>query len=42
MVFKSVSVSFSITGTRQTVVSTARMTPYAFLVADNADLHGYG
>ena len=35
MVFKSVSIPFRITGTGQTVVSTARMTPYAFLVADN-------
>ena len=42
VISKSVSIPFRITGTRQTVVSTARMTPYAFLVADNADLHGYG
>ena len=35
MVSKLVSIPSKITSTRQTVISTARMTPYVFLVADN-------
>ena len=35
IIFKSVSIPSRITGTGQTVVSTVRMTLYAFLVADN-------
>ena len=36
IIFKSVSIPSRITGTGQTVASAARMTPYAFFVADNA------